>query len=73
MLDFLGSFPDVLSGSWFSSKMPYIIYYYVNMQRVTKDLKGATTPHLSEVYLKLSEVLQIHDYPHPLLCVHPLY
>jgi len=30
-------------------------------------------PNLSEVYLKLLEILQIHDYPHPLIPVHPLY
>lgn len=72
MLDFLGSLPDVLSGSWVSSKLLYNILYYVNMQRVTNDLNGKSTSHLSEVYLKLSEILQFHDYQHPLLSVLPL-
>lgn len=44
MLDFQAVFPDVLSGSWSSSKLPCIIYYYVNIQRVTKDLKGERNP-----------------------------
>ena len=28
---------------------------------------------LSEVYLKLPEILQLHDYSYPLIPVHPLY